>query len=88
MANEPDNIEVTPDMIAAGFKMLIDSCVLNLDHDFDEEPTSGRQPSTGALLPYGWRPRSAGNEQVVVDIYRAMVRARSDQAAVEVTSPP
>jgi hypothetical protein len=79
MANEPDNIEVTPDMIAAGFKMLIDSGVLDLDYD------TGREPTIGALLPYG-RPRWAGNEQVVVDIYRAMVRARSGHVAVEVTS--
>jgi hypothetical protein len=80
MANEPDNIEVTPDMIAAGFKMLVDSGVLDLDYD------TGREPTTAALLPYGWRPRWSGNEQLVVDIYRAMVRARSGKVAVEVAS--
>ena len=80
MANEPDIIEVTPDMIAAGFKMLVDSGVLDLEYDTSTEPT------TGALLPYGWRPRWAGSEQVVADIYRAMVRARSGHVAIEVTS--
>jgi hypothetical protein len=43
MSDQPDDIEVTPDMLAAGFKMLVDSGVLN----FDEKPI------TGALLPYG-----------------------------------
>ena len=62
-------------LIAAGFKMLVDSGVLDLDYD------TGREPTTGALLPYGWRPRWPGNEQVVVDIYRAMVRARSGHVA-------
>jgi len=81
MAYEPDNIEVTPDMIAAGFKMLVDSGLLDLDLDAVGEPT------TGALLPYGRRPRWSGNEQLVADIYRAMVRARSGQVAAAATSP-
>jgi hypothetical protein len=80
MSEQPDDIEVTPDMLAAGFKMLVDSGVLNFDHDFDEEPT------TGALLPYWGHHHWSGNEQLVADIYRAMVRARSDHGAVEVTS--
>jgi len=81
MSYEPDDIEVTPDMIAAGFKMLVDSGLLDLDQD------SGEEPTTGALLPYAGRPRCSGNEQLVAGIYRAMVRAaRSNHGVVEVTS--
>jgi hypothetical protein len=80
MANEPYTIEVTPDMIAAGFKMLVESGLLDLDDDTD------RVPTTGALLPYAGHPRRSGNEQLVADIYRAMVRARSVDVAVEATS--
>lgn len=70
MADEPNNIEVTPDMIAAGCKMLIDSGVVDLDRDSEV-------PTTGALLPYAGHPHWSGNERLVADIYRAMERARS-----------
>jgi hypothetical protein len=82
MSDQPDDIEVTPDMIAAGFKMLVDSGVLDPDHD------SGDEPTTGALLPYAGHPRWSGNEHLLGDIYRAMARAaRSNHGSVEIVSP-
>jgi hypothetical protein len=69
MSGKPDHIEVTPDMIAAGFKMLVDSGVL--DHG------TGREPLTGALLPDG---SHCSDEHLVADIYRAMIRARPGEA--------
>ncbi len=70
MYDRPEDIEVTPDMIATGFKVLVDSGVL--DHDAEGGPT------TGALLP---RSSHYPDEHLVADIYRAMIRARPSDAA-------
>jgi hypothetical protein len=69
MCDSPEDIKVTPDMIASGFKVLVDSGVLNPDTD--------RGPFTGALLPGSSR---YPDERLVVDIYRAMIRARPSEA--------
>jgi hypothetical protein len=54
------DIDITPDMLAAGLQVLVDS---------------GRELPTGA------------DEVLVADMYKAMVRARSRAAAVQVTLP-
>jgi len=54
------DIDITPDMLAAGLQVLVDS---------------GRELPTGA------------DEVLVADMYKAMVRARSGDAAVQVTVP-
>jgi hypothetical protein len=69
MCDRPEHVEVTPDMIASGFKVLVDSGVLN--------PDSDRGPFTGALLPSSSR---YPDEHLIADIYRAMVRARPRDA--------
>jgi hypothetical protein len=61
------DIDITPDMLAAGLQVLVDSGVL------DQGP--GRELPTGA------------DEGLVADIYKAMMRARSRDAAVQVTLP-
>ena len=61
------DIDITPDMLAAGLQVLVDSGVL--------DQGAGRALPTGA------------DEVLVADIYKAMVRARSDDAAVHVTVP-
>jgi hypothetical protein len=69
MYDSPEDIEVTPEMIATGFGVLVDSGVL--DHDSD------RGPPTGALLPGSSRHP---DEHLVADIYRAMIGARPSEA--------
>ena len=54
------DIDITPDMLAAGLQVLVDS---------------GRELPTGA------------DEVLVADMYKAMVRAHSRAAAVQVTLP-
>jgi len=54
------DIDITPDMLAAGLQVLVDS---------------GRELPTGA------------DKVLVADMYKAMVRARSGDAAVQVTLP-
>jgi hypothetical protein len=61
------DIDITPDMLAAGLQVLVDSGVLDR--------------GAGKELPTG------GDEVLVTDIYKAMVRARSGDAAVQVTVP-
>jgi hypothetical protein len=61
------DIDITPDMLAAGLQVLVDSGVLNR--------SGGRELPTGA------------DEGLVTDIYKAMMRARSRDAAVQVTLP-
>src|SRR5215470_16813125 len=61
------DIDITPDMLAAGLQVLVDSGVLDRG--------AGRELPTGA------------DEVLVADIYKAMVRARSGDAAVQVTVP-
>ena len=61
------DIDITPDMLAAGIQVLVDSGVLD--------------PGVGAELPMG------ADEVLVTDIYKAMMRARSRDAAVQVTLP-
>ncbi len=61
------DIDITPDMLAAGLQVLIDSGVF--------EQGAGRALPTGA------------DEVLVTDIYKAMARARSREAAVQVTVP-
>jgi len=61
------DIDITPDMLAAGLQVLVDSGVL--------DQGAGRELPTGA------------DEALVADIYKAMVRARSRDAAVHVTVP-
>src|SRR6267154_3849790 len=61
------DIDITPDMLAAGLQVLVDSGVL--------EQGAGRALPTGA------------DEVLVTDIYKAMARARSREAAVQVTVP-
>jgi hypothetical protein len=59
--------DITPDMLAAGLQVLVDSGVL--------DQRAGRELPTGA------------DEGLVTDIYKAMMRARSRDAAVQVTLP-
>src|SRR5260370_16551014 len=61
------DIDITPDMLAAGLQVLVDSGVL--------DQGAGRELPTGA------------DEVLVTDIYKAMARARSREAAVQVTVP-
>ena len=61
------DIDITPDMLAAGLQVLVDSGVLDRG--------AGRELPTGA------------DEVLVADMYKAMVRARSGDAAVQVTVP-
>src|SRR6267378_2190902 len=61
------DIDITPDMLAAGLQVLVDAGVL--------DQGIGRELPTGA------------DEVLVADIYKAMVRARSRDAAVHVTVP-
>jgi hypothetical protein len=61
------DVDITPDMLAAGLQVLVDSGV------FDQG--AGRELPTGA------------DEVLVADIFKAMVRARSRDAAVHVTVP-
>jgi hypothetical protein len=61
------DIDITPDVLAAGLQVLVDSGVLDR--------------GAGTELPTG------GDEVLVTDIYKAMVRARSGEAAVQVTVP-
>ena len=61
------DIDITPDMLAAGLQVLVDSGVLDRG--------ASRELPTGA------------DEVLVVDIYKAMMRARSRDAAVHVTVP-
>jgi hypothetical protein len=61
------DIDITPDMLAAGLQVLVDSGI------FDQG--AGRELPTGA------------DEGLVTDIYKAMMRARSRDAAVQVTLP-
>jgi hypothetical protein len=61
------DIDITPDMLAAGLQMLVDSGVL--------DQGAGRALPTGA------------DEGLVADIYKAMIRARSREAALQVTLP-
>ena len=61
------DIDITPDMLAAGLQVLVDSGVLDRG--------ASRELPTGA------------DEVLVADMYRAMVRARSGEAAVQVTLP-
>jgi hypothetical protein len=58
------DIEVTPEMLAAGVQVLVDSGVLD--------------QAAGTELPTG------ADEVLVADIYRAMVRVRPRDAAVQV----
>jgi hypothetical protein len=60
-------IDITPDMLAAGLQVLVDSGAL--------DRRAGRELPTGA------------DEVLVADMYKAMVRARSGDAAVHVTVP-
>ena len=61
------DIDLTPEMLAAGLQVLVDSGVL--------DQGAGRELPTGA------------DEVLVTDIYKAMARARSREAAVQVTVP-
>ena len=61
------DIDITPDMLASGLQVLVDSGVLDRG--------AGRELPTGA------------DEVLVADMYKAMVRARSGDAAVQVTLP-
>jgi hypothetical protein len=61
------DINITPEMLAAGLQALVDSGVL--------DQGAGRELPTGA------------DEVLVADIYKAMVRARSHVATVQVTVP-
>jgi hypothetical protein len=61
------DIDITPDMLAAGLQVLVDSGVL--------DQGAGRELPTGA------------DEALVADIYKAMARARSREAAVQMTVP-
>jgi hypothetical protein len=61
------DVDITPDMLAAGLQVLVDSGVL--------DQGAGRALPTGA------------DEVLVTDIYKAMARTRSRQAAVQVTVP-
>jgi hypothetical protein len=61
------DIEVTPEMLAAGLLVLVDSGVLD--------------QGAGRELP------TCADKALVADIYKAMVRARSRAAAVQVTVP-
>jgi hypothetical protein len=61
------DVDITPDMLAAGLQVLVDSGVL--------DQGAGRELPTGA------------DEALVTNIYRAMIRAHSRDAAVEVTLP-
>jgi hypothetical protein len=61
------DIDITPDMLAAGIQVLVDSGVL--------------ERGAGGELPTG------ADEVLVTDIYKAMTRARSREAAVQVTVP-
>jgi hypothetical protein len=61
------DIDITPDMLAAGIQVLVDSGVLDR--------------GACAELPMG------ADEVLVTDIYKAMTRAHSRKAAVQVTVP-
>ena len=61
------DIDITPDMLAAGIRVLVGSGVLDR--------------SAGAELA------TRADEALVTDIYKAMTRARSREAAVQVTVP-
>jgi hypothetical protein len=61
------DIDITPDMLAAGIHVLVGSGVLDR--------------GTGEELPTGV------DEVLVTDIYKAMTRARSREAAVQVRVP-
>ena len=60
-------IDITPEMLAAGLQVLVDSGLL--------DQGAGRELPTGA------------DEALVSDIYKAMARDRSTDAAVQVTLP-
>jgi hypothetical protein len=61
------DIDITPDMLAAGIHVLVGSGVLDRG--------AGEELPTGA------------DEVLVTDIYKAMTRARSREAAVQVRVP-
>jgi hypothetical protein len=61
------DIDITPDMLAAGIHVLVGSGVLDRG--------AGKELPTGA------------DEVLVADIYKAMTRARSREAAVQVRVP-
>jgi hypothetical protein len=61
------DIDITPDMLAAGIQVLVGSGVLDRG--------AGGEAPTGA------------DELLVTDIYRAMTRVRSREAAVQVRVP-
>jgi hypothetical protein len=66
MSDKPDDVEVAPDTIAANFKVMVDSSVL--------DQGTGREPPTGALLPDGSR---CSDEPLVADIHRALMSTRA-----------
>jgi hypothetical protein len=61
------DIDITPDMLAAGVRVLVDSGVLD-------------RGASGELA-------TGTDEALVTDIYKAMTRARSREATVQVTVP-